>query len=238
MNRRPQLLDLFCKAGGTSTEYHRAGFDVTGVDIEFQPNYPFGFYQDDALDFVRRYGDHFDVIAASPPCQAYSKTRYVTKSTHHPKLIKPVRDLLSDLGKPYVIENVEQAGPEMAAPVRLCGSSFGLRVRRHRLFETNWPLTGLPCDHAWQDSDRIYKIRQSSARAGFYMSGVVPVFGNHGQVAFEGPPPPGMSRETLLCREAMGIGWMSRRELAQAIPPAYTEHIGRQLIAYLEGRAS
>lgn len=229
------LLDLFCKAGGASMGYARAGFTVVGVDIEPQPNYPFKFHQGDALEFIARYGRGFHAVAGSPPCQGYSVTRYVTGRTDHFRLIGPVRDAMRQTGRPYVIENVESGDvrAEMRDPVRLCGSSFGLRVRRHRLFEANWTLEGLPCDHGWQDADKKFKIHMSRSRGGSRMSGVVPVFGNH-QVIHEGPRPHDISKERDLCREVMGIPWMTKPELNQAIPPAYTEHIGLQLMKLLD----
>lgn len=183
------LLDTFCKAGGASVGYAEAGFTVVGVDIEPQPNYPYEFHQGDAIEFIRRNGKGFAAVAGSPPCQGYSVTRHVTGRTDHPRLIAPTRDAMRATGRPYVIENVESRDTreEMKDPVRLCGSSFGLRVRRHRLFETNWNLTGLPCDHAWQDASKIFKIHISRSRGGHRMSGVVPVFGAH-QVIHDGGP--------------------------------------------------
>ena len=195
--------------------YHLAGFEVVGVDINPQPHYPFEFHKADALEFPL---DGFDAIHASPPCQGYS-TKTMDKSVH-PRLIEPVRARLSATGLPYVIENVAGARREMLDPFMLCGSSFGLRVRRHRWFESNVPMPPPPCDHAWQDADRCFELYDHGR---WYKSGVVHVFGTGG----------GKGAEHWA--EAMGIDWMDRRHLAESIPPAYTEWIGGRLIRALEG---
>lgn len=207
-----RLLDLFCKGGGAAMGYHRAGFEVVGVDIEPQPHYPFEFIQADALT-VDLAG--FDVIHASPPCQGWS-TKTMDKS-RHPKLIAPIRERLIAAGVPYVIENVDGAKGELIDPIRLCGSSFGLRVRRHRWFESNVPLIAPACDHAWQDADKRFELYDHGR---WFKSGIVHVFGTGG----------GKGREHWA--EAMGIDWATPAEMAEAIPPAYTEHIGRQLMAW------
>lgn len=209
-----KILDLFCKAGGAAMGYHRAGFEVIGIDIEPQPNYPFEFLRGDVLELPSRFFLDFDAIHASPPCQGYStKTPDASK---HPRLIVPTRVLLEQSGLPYVIENVDGAKNYMLNPKRLCGSSFGLDVRRHRWFETNWSFEPLPCDHAWQtprfdvyDHGKWYKAR------------TVPVFGAGG----------GKAREHWSA--AMGIDWMTDPELSEAIPPAYSEYIGEQLMDFL-----
>lgn len=232
MRKKPLLLDTYCKAGGCSVGYARAGFRVVGVDKEPQPNYPFEFYQGDAIEFIEKYGRHFDVIAGSPPCQSYTKLEALTKSTV-PKLIIPTREAMIRAGKPYVIENVESKATyaEMVNPIRLCGSSFNLRVRRHRLFESNLDLSAPPCDHGWQDASPIYKIRRSKSRGGSYMSGVAPVYGHGGKLLLEGfDTATNMREELRIMGEAMGIDWMTREELVQAIPPAFTEFLGRQII--------
>ena len=142
---KPRLLDLFCGAGGCSVGYYRAGFEVVGVDIVPQPNYPFEFYQADALGFDFDPG-WFHAVHASPPCQAYSSLRGFT-TTEYPQLIEYVRELLIQTGLPYVIENV--VGAPLINPIRLCGSSFGLKVWRHRLFETSFQIPLLPpCSHS------------------------------------------------------------------------------------------
>ena len=127
---------------------HRAGYEVTGVDIEPQPNYPFRFIQADAVEF---YPVGFDLVWASPPCQAF--TAYKRRSDHvapRPNLIPATRDLLRREGVPYIIENVPGAREHLHEPAQLCGSSFGLNVRRHRLFETSFPLLVPTCNHDWQ----------------------------------------------------------------------------------------
>jgi DNA (cytosine-5)-methyltransferase 1 len=208
---RPLLLDLFCGAGGAAMGYHRAGFDVIGVDIVPQPNYPFKFHQGDALEWARDAGE-FDLVHASPPCQAFTayRRRGAGVGDGYPDLIEQTRRALR--GVPYVIENV--VGASLHHPVQLCGSSFGLDVRRHRLFESNIKIDGAPCDHSWQTP------RFPPATNRINLRRTVEV---------------GVWRIPLdVQQRAMGIGWMTLRELSEAIPPAYTEFIGRQLIDQLE----
>jgi DNA (cytosine-5)-methyltransferase 1 len=148
-----RLLDLFCGAGGAAMGYHRAGFDVVGVDHRPQPNYPFEFIETDALTFLREGGPirgWFDAIHASPPCQAYSAGARMRNgyAKDHPRLIEPLRELLIQTGLPYVIENVPEA--PLRSPMRLCGSQFGLDVRRHRAFESNVLLLSNGCTHDHQ----------------------------------------------------------------------------------------
>jgi DNA (cytosine-5)-methyltransferase 1 len=228
-----RLLDLFCGAGGAAMGYHRAGFEVVGVDIEPQPHFPFEFHQADALTYPL---DGFDAIHASPPCQAHSVTRNLWPGREHPDLVEPTRARLVASGLPYVIENV--VGAPLLAPVQLCGSSFGLNVRRHRLFEASFVLLVPPCQHGWQVPRFVTQISKTRAKvrqqrlAGvvsvtghgteFYDAGVVHVHGNGGGKG-------GIE----LWRSAMGIEWMNRHELAQAIPPVYTEVIGAQLLPAL-----
>ena len=206
----PKALDLFCCAGGAAMGLRRAGFDVVGVDIEPQPRYPFMFVQADALkppfDLSR-----FDFIWASPPCQAYTRQG---KKGHHPELIEPTRAMLERSGVPYVIENVE--GAPLINPTRLCGSMFGLGVRRHRKFEASFPL-GLtpPCNHSGEI--RAY-------------------YGAWGREAFRAKKPG--NRDTLRgtvdrAPQDMGIDWMTWAELTQAIPPAYSEFIGRAALQHI-----
>lgn len=223
----PTLLDLFCGAGGAAKGYQRAGFDVVGVDINPQPNYPFTFREGDALIALERalfyresglramdfdLGD-FDAIHASPPCQRWSsKTR---NPENHPDLITPVRELLEEAGLPYVIENVPRA--PLVNPIQLCGSSFGLGVRRHRLFESNVPLLDLPCRHAWQKPR--FKVYDHGH---WYHSGTVPVYGEGG----------GKAREYWGAE--LEVDWMTDAEMAESIPPVYTRYIGAQLVAHIE----
>lgn len=205
---RPRLLDLFCCQGGASMGYDYAGFDVVGVDIDPQPHYPFKFWQRDAIQFLGRYGRFFDAIHASPPCQAFTNAQKIQKN-EHPNLIDPVRELMLDLGKPYVIENVP--GSPLKNPVELCGAMFELETYRHRLFETNWDLTAP--EHPKHEA-RTTKMGRAPVEGEF-----MHIVGNFSGVA-KG-------------REVMGMPWATRDGLREAIPPAYTEHIGRQLIEQL-----
>lgn len=187
---RPLLLDLFCGAGGAAMGYHRAGFDVVGVDIKPQPHYPFRFVQADAITYPL---DGFDAIAASPVCMTFARvTDWRGSRGSHPDTLTPTMERLAAVNVPWVVENVPEA------PLRpdyiLCGSQFGLKVRRHRVFQTSWggcQLTA-PCSH-----------RE-----------LLP-FMHKGERAYA---------------DAMGCTWMSKEEARQAIPPAYTDHIGAQLI--------
>ena len=149
---KPCILDLFCGAGGAAMGYHNAGFDLVGVDIEPQPNYPFTFIEYDAIAFLEEFGSllhrRWDAIHASPPCQAYSvATKWRGDPSSHPDLLEPTRDLLEEIGLPWVIENVP--GAPMTPDVVLCGSMFDLQVRRHRLFLSNVPIFDLmpSCRH-------------------------------------------------------------------------------------------
>ena len=200
--------------------YHRAGFEVVGVDVAPQPNYPFEFYQADALTFPL---EGFDAIHASPPCQGYLNEHFrVTPSGHvrkdHPRLIEPVRERLEASGVPWVIENITGARRFLQNPIQLCGSSFGLAVRRHRLFETSFPMMALPCAHHLQREHK-YPTQFRPKTGQNPLACVVQVYGN--------------GKGTRLWPEAMGIDWMDRRGLTQAIPPAYTEFIGAALMAHL-----
>lgn len=194
--------------------YHRAGFEVVGVDINPQPRYPFEHHVGDAIEFLLQHGHDFDVIHASPPCQtftAYGRSDTSGWTEKYADFLPQTRSALRELGKPYVIENV------VGAPVdgiMLCGSSFGLDVRRHRLFESNVPMLAPPCDHSWQ------KPRFAPASNRDNLRSTVEV---------------GVWRIPLdVQRSAMGIDWMELRELSEAVPPAYTECIGRQMILQME----
>lgn len=208
---RPRLLDLFCCQGGASRGYADAGFDVVGVDIEPQPRYPFPFVQQDALTFLAEHGIEFDAIHASPPCQLYSLTHRINKSDF-PDLIAPTRILLEQTGLPWVIENVVEAAPEMRDPVMLCGAMFGIETYRHRLFESNLPLSVLA------HPEHVARTTKMGRRPveGEYMH----IVGNFS----------GVDR----ARGVMGMPWASRDGLREAIPPAYTEFIGHQLISHLQ----
>jgi len=216
-----KLLDLFCCAGGAGAGYHAAGFDVTGVDISPQPNYPFDFHQADVLQLDVGFLRLFDAIHASPPCQGYSSMRHAHNTTGAPLLINQVRQLLEDAGKPYVIENVEQAKWSMVKPILLCGSMFGLgteghELRRHRLFESNVDLFApCACRHSYAPVVGVYggHARRRSASHG----------GRKTQDRWE-------HGHKYAMQEAMGMNWGTTAEISEAIPPAYTEHLGRQLM--------
>ena len=218
---KPKLLDLFCKAGGCTKGYQLAGFRVAGVDIEPQPRYIGDeFYQADALQFVAEHGHEFDVIHASPPCQRYSEATPLAHRGNHQDLIFDVRKLLQATGKPYVIENVENARRHLVNPVKLCGTMLGLPIWRHRYFEI-WPemmLPTPPCNHFVGD----VVIDGMTMRAPVLCTG-----GGDGKRANRKTHRPrGKVRDIRL---AMGIPWMVQSELTEAIPPAYTEWIGRHL---------
>jgi DNA (cytosine-5)-methyltransferase 1 len=210
----PRLLDLFCGAGGAGMGYFRAGFEVVGVDIAPQPRYPFECHQADALDFLREHAAEFDAIHASPPCQGYSVCRFLPQNAGnvYALLIDGVRAELQSVGKPYVIENV--SGAPLETPVILEGRMFGLKVLRKRLFECSPFLLSPPISPM---KKRKYVADISEFERGQY--GFVGVYGQRFAVP--------------VAREAMGIDWMTRAELAQAIPPAYTEFIGTQLLHIL-----
>ena len=247
---KPRLLDLFCGAGGAAMGYSKAGFEVVGVDIKPQPHYPFEFIQADWVEPLNylpslweRNGEPY-AVHASPPCQRYSTmTAKWGRQEQHPDLIEPVRQALQDLECTYVIENVATA--PLINPVMLCGSMFGLfageeyqcscgyffkkelgkygcpncngtesaeltkryQLRRHRLFESNvFMFPPAPCSHTKQ---------------------ALPVYGHAGgKSKRDGLSFPG----TDVWREGMGIDWMTGNELAEAIPPAYTEFIGKYLM--------
>jgi DNA (cytosine-5)-methyltransferase 1 len=215
---RPKALDLFCCAGGAAMGYHRAGFDVVGVDKMPQPNYPFEFHQADALSFLRAHGHEFDVIHASCPCQKWTayRRRGGGVGDGYLNLIPATRELLRLTGKPWVIENIEPARSELRDPIRLCGSSFGLDVQRHRLLESNVPLLAPPCDHSrWTP-----RFPPATNRTNLRKTVEVGVW----RIPLE------------VQQRAMGIDWMTREELSQAIPPAYTQFIGDQLMPYVSVR--
>jgi DNA (cytosine-5)-methyltransferase 1 len=210
---RPRALDLFCGAGGASMGLHRAGFEVTGVDIRPQPRYPFTFVQGDALipPFDLRA---FDFIWASPPCQRYTMAQNAAKNADaHPDLVDPVRQMLMDSGRRWAMENV--VGAPLINPVTLCGLAFGLRVKRHRLIETSHLVLAPPCPSHDQDYFVIFGHEVRSRR--------------HGHAA-------GRKNRIAEGRVAMGIDWMTRGELSESIPPAYSEFIGKQVLAYADPR--
>lgn len=212
------MLDLFCGAGGCSAGYDRAGFDCIGIDHEAQPNYPFPFIKMDALWALEVLDlSKFAAIHASPPCQNHSNLRYRSERRRLDRTeIEPVREALNDTGLPWIIENVEQA--PLIDAVTLCGSMFALGVRRHRLFETSFPLGQPECRHELQTP----QYQNPDARGKAQFSGVVNVYG---KCSYKG--------EREVREKAMDIDWMSNYELTQAVPPAYTEYVGMQAHAHL-----
>lgn len=213
---RPRLLDLFCCEGGAGMGYHRAGFDVVGVDITPQPRYPFDFVQADALEYIAEHGAEFDAIHASPPCQRYSALSTL-HDTEHPDLVDPTRAALIATGRPWIMENVP--GAPMPAAVMLCGSMFGLGaqcrdgwrgLRRHRLFEHHpdvaaWPPYSCEC-------------------------ATVPTIGVYGHGG-GGAMTRGYKGDLSESLAAIGAPWMSRHGVSQSIPPAYAEWLGAALLA-------
>jgi DNA (cytosine-5)-methyltransferase 1 len=205
---RPRLLDLFCCAGGAATGYHRAGFDVVGVDDRPQPRYPFEFVQADAMTFPL---DGFDAVHVSPPCHDHVRTFVAKDGTGW--MLAASRARLASIDAPWVIENVP--GAPMRADYKLCGCVFGLpRLARERWFETSWRGFDLrpPCHHP----EHVITVTGNGIPSHSWWYGRVDVPEYH-----------------RLGKEAMGIDWMTRAELNQAIPPAYTEYVGRELLAAL-----
>lgn len=213
MKRR--LLDVYCGAGGAGRGYRLAGFYVVGVDCKPQPRYGGDeFHQGDAIEFIEKHGHEFDAIHASPPCQDHMKNASRLHGTGH--LLPDTRNALNRVGKPYIIENV--VGADMRADFKITGPMVGLpKIRRERWFEVNWP-------HAYllpfpdESGPTICVVGSGTP------SGTLRTLGRTVSVAE--------------CREAMGIDWMTRKELSQAIPPAYTQFIGAQLMEHLMERAA
>ena len=226
-----KLLDLFCGAGGAAVGYHRAGFEVVGVDHKPQKHFPFKFILADALEYVREHGHEYDAIHASPPCQAYSIMRNLPwlREKQYPRLIDPVRALLNETRRPWVIENV--MGANLSAGW-LCGTMFSLPFFRHRFFEAGGWFWLQPAHRRHKgiiqrgrnlgDRGHNLTVKHSLARwqgNGLQKSGVGI----------------GHAAGWRLAADGMGIDWMTRDELTQTIPPAYCEFIGRQLMRHLEG---
>jgi hypothetical protein len=207
----PKVLDLFCGAGGASMGYAKAGYEVVGMDIKHGKRYPFKYIRRDVMTLRPEDLDGFDLIHASPPCQTYSVTKHLRvaqgKTTSKQDLLAQVRSLLVVTEIPYVIENVK--GAPLIDPVQLCGSAFGLKVRRHRLFESSMELRGTDCHH-----------KEQGKPVGIYgsMRDEIPGGGHTAKTMDE-------------AREAMGIDWMIWGELVEAIPPAYTHYIGQQILS-------
>jgi len=196
--------------------YHRVGFDVVGVDIAAMPRYPFQFVQGDALEYLRDHGHEFDAIHASPPCQDHCSLsqQWKNKGRVYPNLIPETRVALLELEKPYIIENVAGARAHLISPIVICGSMFPeLRVYRHRLFESSFQIK-VPLHEPHNDNTPKGGSGKTSNK------GFISVTGN--------------CRPLSYCKRAMGIDWMQRDQLSQAIPPAYTQFIGKQLLEHLE----
>lgn len=203
--------------------YSLAGFDVTGVDRDEMPRYPFPFIKQDVATISQAMLSEFDVIAASPPCKTHTRMKAFS-SVDHVDMLPHTRELLRASGKPYVIENVP--GAPLIAPILLCGSMFGLNVERHRLFESNVALAQLDCRHGEQRAASPgFKVkRYHSGRPVEHVSPVVSIYGRGNGYG------PG---ETELWREVMGMPWASKDGLREAIPPTFTHFIGLQIIAEL-----
>ena len=206
-----KLLDLFCGVGGASIGYAQAGFEVHGVDLKHGKRYPFTYIRADVLDVLQdeNFLEQFDVIHASPPCQTHSITKHLRnaqgKSTSKVDLIPQTRAGLMATGKPYIIENVP--GSPLIDPIQLCGSSFGLKVRRHRLFESNVKLYGSICDHKAQGRP----------------------IGVYGSLNDQIPNGGKTATNIQEAKDAMGIQSAIWSELVEAIPPAFTKYLGDQL---------
>ena len=222
---RPRLLDLFCGAGGAATGYHRAGFDITGVDINPQPRYPFTFIQADAMTFPL---DGYDAIHASPPCEAFTQmsARWRgkgTKADEHPDLLTPTLARLRPLEVPWVVENVQGAVHIMRVMLRLHGGMFpGLGVHRPRLFESNVLLL-MPAARQVKSPVGVYGTQPDGRTTYRYR--------NNGN--YKGKSLIRAAKSVEEAREVMGIDWMTWDEIRKAIPPAYTELIGAQLLDYV-----
>jgi len=189
--------------------YYRSGFDIIGMDISPQRHYPFEFIQDDALLLDAGFLKSFDAIHASPPCQAWTNAQKLRGNAHPRNIIRPLRRQLMLSTKPFVIENV--VGSPLRNPILLCGVMFGLGTYRHRLFESNVNLNCRP--HYKHNAPLVKMGRPSSPNQ------MIHVVGNFSNVEHG--------------RAAMGISWMTGKELSEAIPPAYTEHLGRQIMRKL-----
>lgn len=215
-----KLLDLFCGAGGASAGYAQAGFDVTGIDLKHGKRYPFTYIRGDVREYLNpEFLSQFDVIAASPPCQTHSITKHLRDAqggtTSKLDMIPEVREALIVSGKPYIIENVPSA--PLIDPITLCGSAFGLKVRRHRAFESNLNLKGSICNHKLQGKPiGVYGAMNDTAQGLDKVTGRYVIGGSTAKTIEEG-------------RDAMGIDWMIWSELVESIPPAYTKFIGEQI---------
>ncbi|KPL29087.1 hypothetical protein JI76_28620 [Streptomyces anulatus] len=220
------VLDTFCCGGGMGMGYYLAGYDVVGVDINPQPNYPFTFIQGDAIEYIREHGHRYDLGHGSPPCQKYTPLNAYNHKVY-PDLIAPTRAAFEAVGLPYVIENVEAAAPELTDPTLLCGPMFGLKVYRHRLFETGGGLTLTAPPHP--------KHTARCTRNGYLPTPEKPFMSIHGGRHSR-------AWQNAAC-DAMGMPWikvpaggnipLGIREVCEAIPPAYAKWIGEQAATLL-----
>lgn len=211
VHSKPKCLDLFCCAGGAGMGYKQAGFEVTGIDIEPQPKYPFKFIQADAIEYLIEHWREYDFIHASPPCQGYSHLTPKEHKDKHEKLIDILRAELIKTGKPYVIENVAGARRELINPTMLCGSMFNLRTQRHRYFETSFDLAApSECDHS--EIPLLVTTASKASREKRFALGMQPKSVKNAPLAY-------------------GIDWMDFKGLKEAIPPAYTRYIGERWLS-------
>ncbi|MGW2679332.1 SAM-dependent methyltransferase [Streptomyces sp. NPDC001436] len=217
----PRVLDLYCHRGGMAMGYHQAGFDVVGVDLDADcaTEYPFTFVHGDAIDYLYAHGHEFDLIHGSPPCQLYTPLNAYNHKTY-PDLIAPTRQAMRAIGRPYVIENVEAARPEMIDPIMLCGPMFNLAMYRHRLFETSFPLTAP--NHPTHGP--------LCTRNGYLPTPERPfmtITGGRHSRAWQ-----------RAAAQAMGTPWITTiRGVCEAIPPAYAHWIGQRALTHLTAEA-
>jgi DNA (cytosine-5)-methyltransferase 1 len=209
-----RLLDLYCGAGGAGEGYRLAGFDVTGIDINPQPKNPHNFIQGDAIEYLSEYGHEYDAIHASPPCQAYTKAakQWRKEGRRYPDLISITRRLLQYTGKPWIIENVP--GAPLLNPILLNGSVFNIRVHRPRLFETNFPIA----------QPEVLPMTPVKMGRPIKEGDIIQPVGHFSGVWY--------------AAKEMGLPWMGQSELAQAIPPVYTQYISKYLLQYLKMKVS
>lgn len=215
MSTKPRMLGLFCSAGGACVGYARAGFEVRGVDIEPQPRYPYEFRQADAFEYLAAHGHEFDVVSASPMCRDHTPLTSVAGTTGTEWQVTATREALIELGKPFVIENVMTAPLRHEGSIVLCADNLGLRTVRHRRFEPGGGLVLTQPAHHPHRARTATSRRRERWDQGWHVS----ITGDVG--TYVGP-------------EALGIDWMTGDELSQAIPPAMTELIGRQILPQVE----
>jgi DNA (cytosine-5)-methyltransferase 1 len=242
---RPVLLDTYCGQGGASWGYYQAGYDVVGVDLNPANGnrYPFEFHTGDAVEFIRLYGHQFDAIHASPPCQSYSIATAGNQAARdkYPRLIAATRAALQATGRPWVIENVEQARSELVDPLLLCGRMFGLGaddadgvplvLDRHRLFESNTPISA-PA-HPKHGAQQVAGVYGGSRRSS--KPNATPADDRHAaRYERKGGYVP---RSKTVQQALLGIDWMTVRGMQESIPPAYSRHIGAQLLQQAQAAA-